>query len=396
MKKKVWILTGVLFFISIGIWTGYMVSRRAYLRDFNDGVHAYLLGNFPQAETSLGQALERRPHSEEVKQLLVKALIEQSFAQYHHKEFKSALETLARASKIGSQDPNTAQALETLRQQLSAPPDQRPVPIEQLLDGMYRHLPEKNQPDSLQALMETYLHRSQVSQDAMLKKFWDNQETWLARVEHEKEDFQKLLYGGLILFGFVGVVLLALFIGVLRTYLGRKGIFVQLLEAHHQRLVAALPVGSHVMLGPPLSLHHIPEAKQMDVIEAEIISGQINEESLHRLQPLLEGENPWVRARAAKILYALNPTVALEELRRLVSDTASGAQVPGMWALAELGTSDAIDILAPLAYSAVREIQQGAIRSLLQLQSRSQLTPEVRQKLEVLMTEIRSRTGWVF
>jgi len=61
-----------------------------------------------------------------------------------------------------------------------------------------------------------------------------------------------------------------------------------------------------------------------------------------------------------------------------------------------LGTSDALDLLVPLAYSPSRDIQQGAIRSLLQLQSRTDLRTDVRQKLNTLMAEIRSRTGWVF
>jgi hypothetical protein len=396
MKIKYWILAGALFAASVSVWAGYMASRRAFLRDFNDGVHAYLAGDFSAAETSLRHALDRRPRNDEVKQLLLKAVIERSFAQYHQKDFKGALETLARAPLAASQDPGTAQALATLRLQLATPQDQRPVNMEQVLDGMYRHLPEKNQPESLQSLMELYFHRTQVSQEVILKKFSDNQEAWLARLEHEKEEFRKILYGGLLLFGIAGFGLLVLFIGVLRTYLGRKGIFAQLLEQHYQRLVAALPAGSHVMLGPPMSLHHIPEAQQMDIIEAEIVSGQNTEDSVRRLQPLLEVENPWVRARAAKILYPLNPTLSLEELKRLVADAASGAQVSGMWALAELGTAEAIDVLAPLAYSPAREIQQGTIRSLLQLQSRSHLSPDVRKKLDQLMTEIRSRTGWVF
>jgi len=396
MKMKFWVLTAGLLIICMSLWASAMVSRRAFLRDFNDGVHAYLAGNFPEAENSLRQALVRRPRNDEVKQLLLKALIERSFTQYHQKDFKGALETLARASAMAPQDPGTAQTLETLRRQLSTPADQRPVDMEQVLDGMYRHLPEKSQPESLQSLLELYFHRSQLSQEGLLKKFSDNQQTWLEHLEHEKEEFKKILYSGLALFGIAGCVMLALFIGVMRTYLGRRGVFAQLLEQHYQRLVTALPSGSQVMLGPPMSLHQIPEARQMDVIEAEIVSGQHTEDSVRRLQPLLEGENPWVRARAAKILYPLNPKASLGELKRLVADAAGSTQVPGLWALSELGTVEALDILAPLAYSPVREIQQGTIRSLLQLQARSQLPADVRKKLEQQLTEIRSRTGWVF
>ena len=111
---------------------------------------------------------------------------------------------------------------------------------------------------------------------------------------------------------------------------------------------------------------------------------------------MLEGENLWVRARAAKILYRVNPKLALEELKSLANDVSKEAQVSSMWALAELATPEAIDLLAPLAYSPAREIQQGAVRSLLQIQSRDSLPAEVRTKLSARLTEVRSRTGLIF
>jgi HEAT repeat protein len=145
-----------------------------------------------------------------------------------------------------------------------------------------------------------------------------------------------------------------------------------------------------------MNLAAVPESKQMDVIEADIVTGGDEEEAYRRLASLLEGENPWVRARAAKILYRLNPKLSLEELQRLVTDASNGNQVPGMWALAELATEEALDLLAPLAYSPNRDIQQGAIRSLLQLQTKENLPAEARRKVLRHLDEIRSKTGLVF
>ncbi len=396
MKLKSWIFAGVLFLASSSLWATYVISRRAFLRDFNAGVHSYLAGHFIDAEQSLRKALSRRPRNEQVKQLLTKVLIEQSFAQYHHKDFTGALETLDRASGALAADEETQQTLAALRQQLSVPAEDRPVNMEQVLAGLYKRLPDQTQPNNLQALMEQWFKRSQKSQEELLKRFWDNQERWLAQLEREKDQFKKILYGGLALFGVGGIVLAVFLAGILHAYFGRRGVFARLLEEHYRRVVAALPAGSHVLLGPPVSLHHVPESQQMDIIEAEIISGQNEEESAKRLQSLLEGENPWVRARAAKILYRLDPKLSLQELKRLVTDASSGSQVPGMWALSELGTSEALDLLVPLAYSPSCEIQQGAIRSLLQLQSKANLPANVRDKLNTLLPEIRSRTGWVF
>jgi hypothetical protein len=373
-----------------------MISHRAFLHDFDDGVHAYLAGNFIDAEKDLLKAHDRRPGSPEVQQLLLKALIEQSFAQYHKKDFIGALETLSRASHMTPLDAQTQETLSALREQFSAPPKKRPVDMDHLLGGLYRHLPIQEQPSSLQSLMEEWLQRSQTNQEATLKRFWDNQEQWLAQLEREKDQFKKILYGGLALFGTAAIILLLLLVGVLHAYFGRRGVFSRLLENHYQRLVAALPAGTQVLLGPPVNLLSVPESRQMDAIEAEIISGDGAEKSHRRLELLLEGENPWVRARAAKILYRLNPKLSIEELRRLVAEPFVDAQISGMWALSELAAPEALDLLASMAYSTVREIQQGAVRSLLQLQSKKNLPPIVDAKLTHLLSEIRSRTGWIF
>jgi hypothetical protein len=396
LKLKTWSIIGTLFLMSCGLWTTYIISSRAFLRDFNAGVHSYLSGQFVEAEQSLRDALTRRPHSAQVSQLLTKVLIERSFAQYHQKNYAAALETLDRASQTAAADEPTRETFRALREQLGVPADKRPVNIEQVLDGLYKHLPARDQPNSLQAMMEQYLRRTQLSQEALLKHFWDNQEHWLVQLEQQKEQFKRILYGGLLLFGAGGILLIVSLVGVLHAYFGRRGVFARLLEAHYERVVAALPAGSNVLLGPPVSLHRVPEAQQMDIIEAEIISGRNEEESAKRLQSFLAGEDPWVRARAAKILYRLDPKLSLQELKRLVSDASNGSQVPGMWALSELATSEALDLLVPLAYSPSREIQQGAIRSLLQLQTKEHLPEPVRQKLNTLLPEIRSRTGWVF
>jgi hypothetical protein len=396
MKPKSWIITGSLFLLSSSLWGAYVLSQRAFLRDFNAGVHDYLAGNYAEAEQSLKMAVERRPRNDQARQLLIKTFIERSFAQYHQKNYAAALATLDRASQTVSMDDDTRQTLSAMREQLSVPAEQRPVNMEKVLDGLYRRLPDKTQPNNLQTLMEQWMQRSQANQELLLKRFWDNQERWLVQLQREKEQFKKILYGGLILFGLGGVVLIVLLMGVLHAYFGRRGVFARLLDDHYRRLVAALPAGSQVLLGPPISLHHVPESQQMDVIEAEISSGQGAEESARRLQSLLEGENPWVRARAAKILYPLDQKTALQELKRLVTDASSGSQVPGMWALTELATEESLDLLVPLAYSPSREIQQGAIRSLVQLQSKEDLAVDVREKLNHLLPEIRSRTGWIF
>jgi len=396
MKPKSWMAAGLLFLMSSGAWAGYMLSRRAFLSDFNSGVHAYLTGNYIKAEQDLWKAFARRPRNERVKQLLTKTLIERSFAQYHQRDFSGALETLSRTSRLAPIDEAAERAMAALRDQLATPPEKRPVEMQQVLAGLYKRLPIQDQPTSLQSLMERWLERSQANQEAVLKRYWDNQEGWLLQLQNERGEFKKILYGGLVLFGAAGLALLVLLAGILHAYLGRRGVFSRLLEEHYQRLLTALPAGTQVLLGPPVNLLGVPQTRDMDVIEAEIVSGIGRQESRCRLESLLEEEDPWVRARAAKILYRLDQKLALGELKRLVTGASSETQVPGLWALSELATTEALDLMAPLAYSPVREIQQGTVRSLLQLQSRENLSEQVRGKLIRLLSEIRSRTGWIF
>ena len=94
MKRTI---AGGLFLLSSSLWASYVVSRRAFLRDFNAGVHSYLGGHFAESEDNLIKALSRRPRDAQVKQLLTKVFIERSFAQYHQKNYAGALETLDRA-----------------------------------------------------------------------------------------------------------------------------------------------------------------------------------------------------------------------------------------------------------------------------------------------------------
>lgn len=396
MKLKSGILFGVIFLTTCSVWANYMLSRRVFLRDFNGGVHAYLAGDFSSAEASLHQALERRPRDARVKELLTKVLIERSFSEYHQKNYDAALATLARATETAPNDPETQQALATLRAQLSTPPDQRPKDIAHILDGIYHSLPEKTQPQSLQSLMDQYMKRSEAAQAALLQKFWSNQEGWLAQVQHERDGFRRLLYIGLLLFGLGGCALLAMLVGIFQTYLGRGGVFAQLLEDHYQRVVSALPAGSSILLGPPVSLQTIPEVRRMDIIEAELVSGHDATDSVRRLQPMLEKDNPWVRARAAMILHRVDAPAAFAEFKRLIDQGTKESQLPAVWGLGELGTREAVKILSPLGYSELREIQQATVRMLLQLQARSTTATDVRQDIERMLGEIRSKTGWVF
>src|SRR5882672_86349 len=123
MKPKSWIIAGSLFLVTSSLWGAFVISRRAFLRDFNAGVHSYLGGDYAGAEVSLKKAMDRRPGNDQAKQLLLKTFVEESFSQYHQKNYDAALATLDRAQEAVPTDPETHETLAAMRQQLSVPPE---------------------------------------------------------------------------------------------------------------------------------------------------------------------------------------------------------------------------------------------------------------------------------
>jgi hypothetical protein len=394
MKWKFWIVASVLFAGSSISWGAYVISNRAFLRDFNDGVQAYITGRFEEAEAASQRALRRRPRSLQAKELLVKVLVERGYADYHSKNYPAAVEALNEAAKIGFPTEAGQEGVRRL-QRLLAADNERPQPVEKVLQEAFRGLPDTHQPASVQYVLEQWMRRSQMNQESLFARYHENQERWLDEASRERSRFQRTLYAGLAFFGLGGTVLLMLGGVLLHAYFGRRGVFAQLLENHYQRVAAVLPPSSAVLLGPPMHWLADSKARQIDAIETEIVADS-SEEARKHLQPFLDAEDPWMQARAAKILHRWDRESSLALLKRLVGDVSSSRRVPGMWALAELATVEALDLLAPLALSAERTIQEGAIRCLLQLQAREELPVDARRSLQKHLTEIRSRTGWIF
>ncbi|MFA5976133.1 MAG: HEAT repeat domain-containing protein [Elusimicrobiota bacterium] len=395
MRIKALVSGLIVFIVSSGFWGGYVLSRRAFVRDLNGGVKAFLDGNYAGAAECLEKALARRPGNHQARELLVKALVEESFLRYHHKDFDGAVQPLTRALALTSPSDQAHQALSALKSQLAPSPDAVPVPMKDFLRDLYRKLPSEGQPLSVQAAMQEWLEQSRNNQEQLIRRLWQAQERWLENLEHEKDQFRRLLYGGLALFAVGGMGLAIVFVGVLQAYFGRRGVVARLLQEHHQRLISSLPMGSQVFLGPPTDLQVVPGMKQIDAIEAELVKNEDTHRAQEMLRNFLKEEDPWVRARAAKALYQFDPKASLEELRKLVNDSRGGTQVPGLWALSELASSEAMDVLVSLVDNPSRDIQQAAVRCLVQLQERIDLPLPIREQLRDRLAIIRSKTGWI-
>jgi len=107
----------------------------------------------------------------------------------------------------------------------------------------------------------------------------------------------------------------------------------------------------------------------------------------------MEGEDPGFE-RARQNPYRLDPQLSLQELKRLVSDAASGTQVPGMWALSELALPKHRSSGA-LVYSPSKDIEQGRF-AVCYSSSRKKICLQKFSKNSIGFWRDPYRTGWVF
>jgi HEAT repeat protein len=69
--------------------------------------------------------------------------------------------------------------------------------------------------------------------------------------------------------------------------------------------------------------------------------------------------------------------------------------LPAIWALGELGTAHALELLLPLAWSPRPAIQQAAIRCLIELENKKQIPPAVLEQVKWLLADLRAKTDWI-
>jgi len=135
--------------------------------------------------------------------------------------------------------------------------------------------------------------------------------------------------------------------------------------------------------------------RQIEVIEGELSSDADMEIALRLLGPFLSGHDPWLQARAAKAIHRMDPQRSLNVLQHLVEDPSPHNQLPGVWALGELATTHALDLLMRLAWSPYPSIQQAVIRRLILLENKNEIPAPSHQKVKRLLQELRSKTDWI-
>lgn len=137
------------------------------------------------------------------------------------------------------------------------------------------------------------------------------------------------------------------------------------------------------------------EFRKIEAIEAELIN-QVNDAVAQQLlDPYFTRPDPWLRARAAKALYRLNPRRALEQLSYLATHSSQQCQMPAVWALGEIASGRSLELLMPMAWSRHPVVQYAVLRCLLQVESHRQVPATLQTKFSQLLADLRTKSGWI-
>jgi hypothetical protein len=79
----------------------------------------------------------------------------------------------------------------------------------------------------------------------------------------------------------------------------------------------------------------------------------------------------------------------------LVKSSSSHFQLPGVWALGELATGSALELLMPLAWSSHQDVQHAALQCLVQIENKRKVPASVSAQFAQLLAELRSKTDWI-
>ena len=149
------------------------------------------------------------------------------------------------------------------------------------------------------------------------------------------------------------------------------------------------------VLGQPELISSRMEFRKIEAIESELTDEADRGIAQKLLNDFFKLEDPWVKARAAKALYPLDPKTAIGELQALAKSSSPFIQIPGIWALGELTSDRALELLMSMVWSKNPEVQQAVIRSLVQKETKNQIPPEYRRKVKDLLREVRYKTDWI-
>ncbi len=366
------------------LWTTWWMPRRAFLHDLQDGMRSYLMGNMEQARESLLSASTRRPKDDAARRLLAKVAVEDSLRRLRSGDRDGAVQRLTDVLMgLPPEDPATVE-LTRLKDRLLQRGGLRHRDIPSLLSDI--------KPTSVtEAIKPEWAREMETNRDFLVKTISENQRLWIAALDRERDLWRLFIIRGIALVLGVAILLTGVMALLFRKVFGRRGWMRQILEEHTQRVLSVATGGPASALPPgPGS-----ELRKIDFIEAELVND--NDQGIARaaLRSYLDMEDPWIRGRAAKAFYKLDPKAAVNCMQELLKEDSTQSQLSGIWALGEIATPPSVEALSALAWSENPEIQKAVLRVLVQLNYQQKLPTETQSKVRNLLTELREKTPWI-
>jgi len=137
------------------------------------------------------------------------------------------------------------------------------------------------------------------------------------------------------------------------------------------------------------------EFRKIEAIEAELTGGEDRFIAQILLKEFFKSDDDWVKARAAKALYPLDPRIAFGVLKVLAKNSSPYVQLPGIWALGEINSEGALELLISMVWNKNPDIQRAVIRCLILKQTKHQIPFDYIRKVKDLMKEVRYKTDWI-
>lgn len=233
--------------------------------------------------------------------------------------------------------------------------------------------------------------------DDFLRAFTKGQEAIVIQISQERRAFGKILVVSVTVLSLVGLFLASLGLLVFQRLFGRRGLVTRMVDVFERGALPA-PEAGNPALGldnPALLPPPTGATRKVEIIEAEMVHVGDTTMAENLLFPLLEDDDPWVRARAAKALYPIQHDPAMGALQSLIRHKKKNVRMAGVWALGEVAQPDAVEGLKSLVSDSDREIARAAIHCLMQIQDRKQAPPQVLERVKAALRELQEKREWV-
>lgn len=360
---------------AVALWQRHQTISRV-----NKSIQAYMRGDTTTVMRDLAEVV---PHKQDARlqALYVRALTEEGLKSYEQGRFSEAYHLLNRAREFSPDDKSLQQLLESLTARLT----QVQSSLSASRQGFLENVLQESTPSSSQALKEL-LHQIQKDRLALsqhLAQQSDRFQTELQGLRAELKSTVSLMIGFFVSMAVAGMGAFVVIILLFKFYLNRASrSIMDWLEYHNSN-------------GTPGALPG-PYSQKLAVIEAELVHQPDRRLAENLLGPYLDNDNPWVSARAAKVLHGVDDSSAIANLRALWETGRPEAQAASLWALAEISSPDAVAALMALMEKVEEtETKKSGLRYLLRLKDSPKISPETKASIETFLAKMRDTSNWI-